>query len=392
LDEDLAAGNISADDYRVRRDQVLSSAVSSEPQGGTPTPGDDSQTSNSTQVINPVSPQNHGQQPAADSTQAVPPPGTSRPQGTPNWQQAPANWQQSPQPPQAAAPADHGWQPQGQSPQQQPWNAPQQDARPPWGGDELPPITERNAPWSGHGQDSFEAKESTNKPRKALLSTLAVVVVAGLGVAVWALFIRPSDDPGSTAAAAGSSSQSSPTSATTTTTSQTPLEEPPPTEEKPEGVKDALVKPKGDTRDGGGKFDLDKLKDRELLPKPMIKTLDDGDMSKGLLRTTKVGDAVVGMYSLKVEDEDAARAAAKKYATAQRKGNLPRVRDYSLKGVPVLGTDQGENPVYRAVYVLYDHVVIVEVYGSDAAKVTKLFTNLLDKQIAHAPPTVREPF
>src|SRR3954468_24584265 len=31
LDEELAAGQISADDYRVRRDQVLSSAVASSP-------------------------------------------------------------------------------------------------------------------------------------------------------------------------------------------------------------------------------------------------------------------------------------------------------------------------------------------------------------------------
>ncbi|MER6767386.1 hypothetical protein ABT266_45095, partial [Amycolatopsis sp. NPDC000746] len=53
LDEELASGRLSADDYRIRRDQVLSSAVGQQDQ---PTPPPQSQSADSTQVIAPVSP------------------------------------------------------------------------------------------------------------------------------------------------------------------------------------------------------------------------------------------------------------------------------------------------------------------------------------------------
>src|SRR5699024_2320426 len=136
----------------------------------------------------------------------------------------------------------------------------------------------------------------------------------------------------------------------------------------------------------------DEFKERELLPEAVLNELEEGGMSKGVLQATKADDSVVGMYAVEAEDGETARAAAKEYVSAQRGGDLPIVRDFSMQGVPVLGTDTGDEPVYRAVYVSYTRLIIIDVYGENGADVTKLFTNLLDKQVAHTPPTVREPF
>ena len=71
LDEELAAGQISADDYRLRRDSVLSAAVNVDPQAGQT----GSSEAESTHIIAPVSPpQGQPQAPAApagDQTQIV---------------------------------------------------------------------------------------------------------------------------------------------------------------------------------------------------------------------------------------------------------------------------------------------------------------------------------
>src|SRR6266540_2125716 len=74
LDEELAAGRISADDYRLRRDSVLSQAVNLGPQS---TPAGTGQQAESTQIIAPL-PGPPGQPPAtpepsADQTQIVNP-------------------------------------------------------------------------------------------------------------------------------------------------------------------------------------------------------------------------------------------------------------------------------------------------------------------------------
>src|SRR5690606_859358 len=161
LDEELASGRLSADDYRVRRDQVLSSAVTS---GENPAEGQQAQpqqaqpqqppaqpdqsadsSANSTQITSPASlPQGNPQQHAegnqlatAERTQVVSPW-----QGQP--QQQPPQYPQQPGP---VSPAAGFQQPGPASPaagfQQpaQPWNAPQADQSPPWGGSEFPPLT-----------------------------------------------------------------------------------------------------------------------------------------------------------------------------------------------------------------------------------------------------------
>ena len=309
LDEELASGRLSADDYRVRRDQVLSSAVahgesntpqqSAPQQGGAqgatpaapqqfsqqqapaaqqPTPSQPQQApqpqqsqpqqshpqqaqqqqvqpqqqqsqpqqqapqapapqqgqsgADSTQIIAPIGqqpqqaqqpqgqqpqgqqpqgqPQNQPQ-PSAEATQVVSAHDLSadRTQAVPAWQtqpppyQPPRQHQAPPSPPdgfqQPNSPAGGFQQPgphQQQAPQQ-PWNAPDQDLSPPWGGSDFPPIApSTGADWAKQGPEVFDERPSKSKgSRVAILSIVGLLVLAGLGVGGYFLFGNSGDTP-----------------------------------------------------------------------------------------------------------------------------------------------------------------------------------------------------
>ncbi|WP_116044596.1 DUF1707 domain-containing protein [Amycolatopsis palatopharyngis] len=401
LDEDLASGSLSADEYRSRRDQILSSAVSS---GEQPQQGNSSgPPADSTQIIQPVSPQ-QGQGQDSPATGTPGDNGVERTQVVPNWQAQPPQ-QQPQQPPPSPAGGFPAQQPgagpvsppggfappphlqQGQQPQQgQPWNAAQEDVSPPWGGSDFPPIAPQShdSGWVAQGPETFEAKPSSGKGRKIAFAALAVVLLAGLGVAVWLLFIKDSGQDSQPPAAQETSQQPpAPTSE--------PLPEPPAVKPDPADLDTALVDPPGEERSGGGEFDIDKLAENKLLPEPMIQALSEADMSEGLLKTTADGDYVVGLFALKVKDPQAAAAAAQAYAATQEEGGIPARPELSLQGVPVYGTGEtAKKSVFRGVYVLYDKVVIVEQFGTDPASTKQKFEDLLADQLELAPPTQRD--
>ncbi|SFP88703.1 hypothetical protein SAMN05421810_103746 [Amycolatopsis arida] len=389
LDEDLASGNLSADEYRARRDQILSSAVAS---GGQQDQPQSSGQAESTQIISPVNQQSQQPQqpqqpqgPSAEATQFVRnDPGAERTQVVQGWQahQSPAS---SPphgfQQPQASPP--HGFQ---QPPQaQQPWNAPHEDVSPPWGGSDLPPISSSSvSEWPQQGPESFTAEPPSGKGKKVLLTVLAVVLVAGIGVAVWALFIRN-----------GSEDQLPPVTQPTSeptqqAPTQQPLPEPPAAKPEPADNASALVDPPGSIRAGGGTFQMDRLADSKLLPEPVVRALEEGGMTEGLLKPTSQDGTTIGLFALQVRDESAARAVAREYATVQQQGGIPANRDLSMQGVPVFSNAaSASTSVFRAVYVLYDRVIIVECYGPDRPTVQQTFVGLLSNQVEYAPPSVR---
>lgn len=414
LDEDLASGNLSADEYRSRRDQILSSAVTA---GEQPAQGNSGgQRPDSTQIIQPLGPQ-QGQAPqgqgqqgqsSAEATQMVSPAdnGAERTQVVPNWQAQPPQPHQPPQPPhQTPSPAggfpspQHGAGPaspaggfappphmQPGQQQGQPWNATQDDVSPPWGGSDFPPIAppSRDSGWVAQGPETFETKPSSGKGRKIAFSALAIVVLAGLGVAVWLLFIKDGGQDAQPPVAQDSSQQApAPTSE--------PLPEPPPVKPEPDDLDSALVDPEGEKRGGGGEFDLEKLAENKLLPEPMVQALEEAGMSEGLLKTTADGDYVVGLFALQLDDARTAASIAQQYTLTQQEGGIPDRPELSLQGVPVYGTGEtAEKSVFRAVYVLYDKVVIVEQFGSDPATTRQKFKELLEDQLELAPPTLRE--
>ncbi|MFL6142720.1 MAG: flagellar basal body-associated protein FliL [Labedaea sp.] len=241
LDEELAAGQISADDYRVRRDQVLSSAVSAGPEAP--------RGNESTQLIAPLGArapqvQPPAQPPAAepvsdpgagaasgeqdaDKTQIVP--GRSDSDTT----QAVGGWQ-------VARPSDNdrtqvvpgipgvprqtfvGGHPPRPAPGQFPpppgygWQQPDEDAAP-WAGSTFPPLAASASPeWIRQGPEVFERSSGTG--RRVLIVVLVVLVLAGLGTGLYFFVLKKN---GNQPAAGGATSTTQPPPSTTKPTSTT---------------------------------------------------------------------------------------------------------------------------------------------------------------------------
>ncbi|MBB5854229.1 hypothetical protein HDA45_004316 [Amycolatopsis umgeniensis] len=238
LDEELASGRLSADDYRLRRDQVLSSAVAyGDPaQQQVQQPGHQPQ--QPFQQQQPVAPppqqqapqQQSGQPNSADSTQIIAPvsqPPQSgegeRTQVVSNWQQQQADPNRTQVVPPMASPAGGfpqqgqaspagGFPQQGQAspaggfpqqqhqqhgyqqPQQQGWT--DNDASPPWGGSDFPPISPvGSTEWVKQGPELFEDKPKGKGGKIAIIAVVAVLVLAGLGVGGYFAFKGGGDDP-----------------------------------------------------------------------------------------------------------------------------------------------------------------------------------------------------
>lgn len=232
------------------------------------------------------------------------------------------------------------------------------------------------------GPEQGEQKQkSQGNGRKILFSAIAAIVVIGLGVAVWLLFGRDN----STDVQAANPGQQPPAA------TSKPLPEPPPTKPEPSSDADALITAPGTPRAGGGDFTLATLQSNKLLPDSVIAALQQGGMTSGRTSNTSTqGGSTIGLFSLTLPSPSAATTVANEYADNQRRGGLSANRDLSMQGVPVLSTSaKSSQGVFRAVYVLYDRVIIVETFGPDRAAAQQLFTSLLQDQVDHAPPTQR---
>ncbi|HET9143493.1 SHOCT domain-containing protein [Actinophytocola sp.] len=237
LDEELAAGQISADEYRVRRDQVLASAVSAGPESSTTPPG--------TAAAAPPGPQQPAAQPPAaqpparpgeparggddaDRTQIVPNEGERTQAVSGGWQAARPGGQEADRtqavpgvPPQAYAggAAPRSAPGVGQFPPppgyQQGWH---DEAGPPWSGAEFPPLAHSNPDWIRQGPEVFEAGDRS-KAGKIALIVVAVLLVAGLSVGAVILLNR--DD----SQAQPSNPQTTAQTPPTTTTSARPKDD-----------------------------------------------------------------------------------------------------------------------------------------------------------------------
>ncbi|WP_338065558.1 flagellar basal body-associated protein FliL [Amycolatopsis antarctica] len=333
LDEELASGRLSADDYRVRRDQVLSSAVahgesgapqaaqhypqqqySAQPQQAPQAPQAQQpqqyqaqqgqagrNTADSTQIIAPVSPphgtpQQNPPQPSAEATQVVPAQDLSaeRTQAVPAWQTQPPAYQSPQQHP--ASPAGGFAQPQSppggfgqQHPQnhQQPWNAPAQDLSPPWGGSDFPPIAPSSgADWAKQGPEVFEERPPKGKGgRIAVLAIVGVLVLAGLGVGGYFLFSGSGDGP----------------SGPEQTQAQNPPPAPPPSSTTPaspnQQLLDKLPKPPGQADKNTGLLDLSTVTGSGIMAE-----------AEGELLSTRSVEEVAWRGSKKAPDESGPKA------------------------------------------------------------------------------------
>lgn len=370
LDTALAAGQISADEYRTRRDLVLAQAsgqqAPSAPAPEQPAPvapqrpaepaGDRTQFM-PTQHVQPADPNADktqvvpGRDESGDKTQIVPgditgtpPPGFPPPQLPPPWETARPGQGRPVGPPLAPPP-------------------------PPWANEEFPP--EFGMPsWPRQGPEVFEESGGGGKGKVILLVVAIVVVLAGAVLTF--VLLRSKDD--------NTGQQPPPTTGQQTST--------PTSSAGPKLPKGPFVKLDG------------KEKDNKNIPmEEAVRGKVPTEQEAALLQTQGVSS--VGMY---VSTEGDLVRAVWGFTPAQGKDPkalLTVLGQYFTKGghtemsgVPagVIGLtkpaqDSGTRTAFRAFYVADGVVLQIETYGSDEAAARKAFDKILADQVAAFPPT-----
>lgn len=364
LDTALASGQLSADDYRVRRDALLSKASG---QGGQPAPSPTPENER-TQFVTPITlpPQNGPRQPEAERTQAVRPgQHTDHTQVVGGHDSSADNTQIVPNsglPPRPAYPVVPPWE------TVHPHSAPQ--ASTPWGGDELPPGFGQ-ASWPRQGPEIF-AEPEKGKGGKIALIGLAVVLVLGLvGAGVWFFGFTDNDNP------------AQPATPTTTSTKQEPVLPPP---NVPDGPFIEIAGREALNRT----MTIEQALQRKLPTERESKLMEaNGIVEIGGLVTEENG-LRRGIWAFKVADGGDPSAALVAmdalYEQAKYvKVSSPEHPDVTIRKLASSGADAPT--VFRAHYVTDGgYMVRVEAFGPDAAKVETAFFDLLAEETGKFPP------
>lgn len=407
LDADLAAGRISAEDYRARRDAVVGRAqaaqqgMQQQPQSGgfpqqNPQSGGFPQQNPQSGGFQQQGPHSGGfpqQDQQGGQAQSPFPPAF-------NWGQAAQQGAQNPQPPADANSTQvvnvQGQQPQQPFPQQQEW--PQQPNA--WGGPQQQnwgaastsaPWDEPNEPthgdtsWMRQGPEVFETSSGSGKGKWVGLS-LGAVLLVGLAVASVFYFTTSSgsDDP--------------PQAQQTEAPAEPPPPPPPPPPELPEppapkpepaaaGPEAVVPPPPGPPHPFNGLIDRPGLEGPRggLLP-PEVKdfALQNGFVD-GWFHGTEGTEPKTTLIAIRMPDGNGARALTEKYLEDQ--AGLGEVEDLSYKGVPVVSTGGG---IVRTAYTSHNWAVILDVSSADTVASRDLFQQILQAQLGQSPPTVRD--
>jgi hypothetical protein len=396
LDEELADGRISADDYRQRRDIVLSSAVNPELQ----TPQASSGQAESTQIIAPIEGQRPSTPPGgqpqqqapgqgeADRTQVVNnnavADGAERTQVTsggwqPNWQanasgDADRTQVVSGVPPQAVsgafrpAPGSEQGPRSGDFPAQQPyWNSSSNDTGTPWGGPEFPPLAPpSNHEWVGQGPEAFETTSSGGK-KKVIGIIVAVVVVAALAVGGYFIFGNKADNTAQP---------------TTPTSSVAP---PPPPRPKDDLEIAALP---GTVAEVVNFDTFDKVEERKVLTDEENQVYETAGASKSRLAVSSLPSKISAVVlTSETTSPDAAATARDGLVDLQLKYKMETYSGDAPSGVKVVqleGSGSGK-ALIRAHYVHKGTVVRIHVEGESLASISKVFDEILAAQVQDLP-------
>jgi hypothetical protein len=210
LDEELATGRLSADEYRVRRDNIMSTAAGTSTPAPTPPPAAPTSHSEQTQAFRPVAaPGPMAPPPSGDNadktqvvnisesdrTQVVS--GGDRTQAVGGWQAARPNMGDAERtqvvPGVPGQQVYQGGHPPRPAPnpyaQPDPWaqHHQQEDMSSPWAGAEFPPMAASGSPdWVRQGPEVFD--DSSGGSKKGLIIGLVVLLLAGLAVGGFFLF------------------------------------------------------------------------------------------------------------------------------------------------------------------------------------------------------------
>jgi len=215
-------------------------------------------------------------------------------------------------------------------------------------------------------------------------------VAAAVLVAVVLVALLRDDTPVSAGASTSTSSTSLPPLVEQRPSGLAVMPEPPVVRPEPGDNAAALVDPPGQARGGGGAFDTATLAVKKLLPDTVTRQLQLDGLVDGMFKTTVDGSVTFSLLALRLPTPQNAVNSAREYGYTQQEGGLLASADLSLHGVPVYSASapDGGGFTYRAVYVLYSRVIVVDVAGpGDAASAA--FKAVLDTQVRTAPPTDR---
>lgn len=410
LDAELAAGRISAEEYRQRRDAVLGRSQNGPSSGGFPQQGPSSggfpqqgpssggfpqqgpssggfpqqsapEAAQPQQQPNPFPPAfswgdaaQAGQQQGGseDATQVVPKPvqqgGDSESTQVVNVPPPPPAWGPPPQP----------WGPQ------QGWNV-AGNVGTPWGDAELPHTTDPGGPdWMRQGPEVFEAAGKPGKGKLIAGLSIGAVLVVVLAVAV-VFYVTSSGD--------STSSQAQPSTGQRPSATQPPtrtLPTPPPANpQPPANSQEVLVPVAGPPHPWNGALDVPGLQGAKaglLQPRPVLDFALQNGLVDGWFTGTDGATPRVTMLALHMPDGNGAYNLAQEYLKAQQ--GLSDEDALSYQGVKVVSA----GGTFRTAYVVHSWAVIIDVSGPGEQKqvARDAFKSLLDQQLAHMPPTVRK--
>jgi hypothetical protein len=375
LDEELAAGRLSAEDYRRQRDELLSQSASTaapaqptaphstpatpatppvqpqQPSGPFPPPFRwDQSPAESTQYISPIRDGRHAGSDAAESTQVVRGEDAERTQVVPGT--APGFPRQSmPTGPQQAQGGPGG--PAG--PQAPMWPRTDQ-SQPPWGQQPLPTTTEPS--WLRQGPEAFAASESPGRGKQYALLALAVAVVLVVAGGIY-YFVAPEDDP-----SAGGPTTTVPTSQQPPTSTTVPIS-------TVDQVFANMPRPPGEQDPNSGVISLETAIQLQLLAPEETVILDEAGVTKVAFRgSQKAADEhspypdEFGTLAFIATDGDAATEAVNKLKAYQEAAGLSLVPD-PLPDLPesiVFEKDvKKDRSVYRGLYASDKFIVRINV-------------------------------
>ncbi|GAA0508500.1 hypothetical protein GCM10011581_19500 [Saccharopolyspora subtropica] len=389
LDAELAAGRISAEEYRQRRDAVLGRAQAGQngpSSGGFPQQQPGTPSGGAPQQPNPFPPafswgdaaaqgaQQQGARPE-ETTQIVPNPlagsAPQPPQGGSETTQV-VNFVPQQQPPQWPTPQPQ-WGPQ------QGWGA-ADSVGTPWG-DDLPGSTPEHgdASWMRQGPEVFETAGKGGRGK--LIAGVSIGAVLLVGVIVAVIFYFTSS---------GGTDPVPPTAAPPPPVKTKELPAPPaPRANPPASSQEVLVPVAGPAHPWTGALDVPSLQGAKgglLRPQSVLDTAIQGGLVDGWFNGTEGTTPKTTLLALQMPDSNAAKSVVDAYLEAQE--GLSAVDSLSYQGVKVVAT----GGTFRTAYVAHNWVVIIDVSGSSAEKsvAQEMFRSILDQQINHLPPTVRD--
>ncbi|SHE65669.1 hypothetical protein [Streptoalloteichus hindustanus] len=384
LDNALAAGHISAEEYRQRRGQLQAAASQQAVPGQSPSPaGNASPTPatfsptpfrwdnspENTQVMDPVPAE--GAAPTADATQVVSGDQTQVVRGADaDRTQVVRGGQPLPTSPPYGFPAAPANQP-GMTPG---WGMPPNPANPnntaPWADSELPPDF-GNPGWLKQGPEVFDDSKGDGKAGRIIAIVAVVVLLLGIGGGIW-WFATSGSASDKQPEASGSSQSASPTSS-------------------------AKPRPAGPFVEQDGKPVLN----RKMPIAEAVQAKAPTEQEAKLLKENGVTE--ISGYVVNADaDGDKLRAGLwaftgtngvdprrllglldQYYANAKYEP-LPSTNDKVVSRV-LPANDKNLTTSYRAHYTTSNGVIRVEAYGKDAEAAKKEFEALLAKQLEQHP-------